>query len=70
MNGPRPTLNNANPPIFNGYQGLANELKDFFASAEEHSLHIMNGLKKDLVNAQTGGGVVDRSFDNEKGTWT
>jgi len=70
MHGPRPTLNNANPPIFNGYKGLANELKEFFASAEEHTLHVMNGFQKELENARTSGGVVGRSFNNEKGTWT
>lgn len=69
LSGRRPTLNNANPPIFNGYQGLANELREFFSSAEEHSLQVMNSFKEELERAQACEGVVDRSFNNEKGTW-
>ena len=69
LSGPRPTFNNANPPIFNGYQGLANELQAFFTFAEQHSLKVINSFKKELEDAQASEGAVDRSFNNEKGTW-
>lgn len=70
INGPRPDFRDANPPIFNGYAGLAPELKEFFTSAREHSLLVMEKFKKEFEDAQARDGVGKRSFNREKGTWT
>ena len=71
MSSPRPVLNNANLPIFNGYRGLADELKTFFVEAKQYSEIVMENFKKDfeLAQAQEKGGA-KRSFDHKSGTWT
>lgn len=71
MYGERPVMNNANPPIFNGYRGLADELKTFFVEAKTHSAMVMEKFQKDFEQAKAqekAGGK--QSFNHTNGTWS
>lgn len=70
MGQERPVLNNANPPIFNGYRGLAQELKSFFAEAKRHSEVVMENCRNDFERAKAMDTGVKHAFDHKSGTWT
>ena len=70
MHAPRPVLNNANPPIFYGYRGLADELKMFFIEAKKHSQIVMEKFQKDFEQAKAKGKCGAKQFNHQRGTWS
>ena len=71
MSSPRPVLNNSNPPIFNGYAGLSEELKRFFEIASEHSKRVLENSERQFKRAQADAKEVSaHSFDHKNGTWS
>lgn len=71
MYGSRPVLNNANPPIFDGYRGLKKELATFFKTAEQHADSVLDGFRRDLNDARASStSTGEPLFDHTRGTWS
>ena len=70
MHGPRPVLNNANPPVFNGYRGLAEELAIFFRTAKVYSQSVLDDFARDFESAKARSVSTEHSFDHKSGTWS
>ena len=61
---------NGNAPIYGGYSGLADEYREFFITAREHSQAVLEKFKKDFEAAQAPERQIHHSFNTKTGQWT